>query len=231
MSNDLGHDSSMIDNAGDLAQRTIRQVGGVPAIMVSAFALVFSGVSLYQTVIKQAQLHVFVPDSIAYTRDPDGGFEVFVVPVTVANSGARDGILSSMTLEVTNRETGVGTVLEAAYFTLPEYFSTTEDVTENKRRPKIPFAPLSVAGRSSETATILFYAREYQEAQVVPGKGQYDIRLSSGARPTEAMGFIDSLWTTEIEPVALTFELPKVSQYFEGRMLIGHTARMFRLDE
>jgi hypothetical protein len=66
---------------------------------------------------------------------------------------------------------------------------------------------------------------------VVPGKGQYEIRLSSGARPTEAMGFIDSFWATEINPVEMTFELPQVSQYFEGRMLIGHTARMFRAEE
>ena len=231
MRNNPEHDRNMVDDAGDLARQTVRRAGGVPAIMVSAFALMFSGVSLYQTVIKQAQLHVFVPDTISYTRDPDGSYEVFVIPVTVANSGARDGIVSSMTLEVTNKETGDSKSLQASYFVLPGYFSTKEDITKDQRRPKTPFAPMSVAGRSSETATILFYARQYQETRVVPGKGQYEIRLSSGAQPTEAMGMIDRLWTTEIKPVAMTYELPQVSQYFEGRMLIGHTARMFKVEE
>ena len=230
MIKDPKHDRNMIDDAGDLARHTARHAGGVPAMLASAFALIFSGISLYQTVIKQAQFHVFVPDTIAYTRDPDGSFEVFAIPVTVANSGARDGIVSSMALEVTNKETGASKTLQASYVTLPGYFSTKEDITENKRRPKTPFAPLSVAGRSSVTTTILFYGREYEETRVVPGKGEYEIRLSSGARPTEAMGFIDKLWTTEIEPVALTFQLPQVSRYFEGRMLVGHTARMFRVE-
>ena len=77
------------DEAGEAA-RSFALVGGNPiVILVSAFALIFSGVSLYETVLKQAHLHVFVPDTIAYTRDPDGGFEVFAVPLTVTNSGAR----------------------------------------------------------------------------------------------------------------------------------------------
>ncbi len=72
----------------EIARQSARQSGGMMAIVVSALALVFSAVSLYQTVIKQAQLHVYLPDTINYTRDPDGSFEVFVLPITVSNSGA-----------------------------------------------------------------------------------------------------------------------------------------------
>ena len=78
----------------------MQRSGGMMAIIVSALALIFSAVSLYQTVIKQAQLHVYLPDTINYTRDPDGSFEVFVLPITVSNSGARDGLVSAMKLEV-----------------------------------------------------------------------------------------------------------------------------------
>ena len=38
---------------------------------------------------------------------------------------------------------------------------------------------------------------------------------------------LDQFWITDIVPVTSAYELPKVSPYFEGRMLVDHTARMF----
>jgi hypothetical protein len=192
-------------------------------------ALIFSGVSLYQTVIKQAHLHVFVPNTIAYTRDPDGGFEVFAVPLTVSNSGARDGIVSTLKLEVRNVESGAKQTLEASYFPGSEYFSTKEDVANNQRRPKTPFAPLSIAGRSSTTTTILFYARKNEEKRLVPGQGRYELLLTAQTNPTEA-GLLDSLWSSDIEPVKLVYEMGPVSRYFEGSMYSGNSERMFRVE-
>lgn len=216
------------DEAGEAA-RSSTIAGGYPIpILVSALALIFSGVSLYQTVLKQAHLHVFVPDTIAYTRDPDGSFEVFAVPLTVTNSGARDGIVNSLKLEVRNSATGATQTLEASYFAGSDYFSTREDVTNNIRRPKTPFAPLSVAGRGSLTSTVLFYARQYQQQRVVAGQGRYELLLTAEERPTTSLGFLDALWASDIAPQRFVYELPQVSQYFDGRMAIGHSERMFR---
>ena len=160
------------DEAGEAA-RSFTLFGGNPIpILVSALALIFSGVSLHETVLKQAHLHVFVPDTIAYTRDPDGSFEVFAIPLTVSNSGARDGIVTSLKLEVRNSATSATQKLEASYFAGSEYFSTKEDVANNVRRSKTPFAPLSVTGRGSITSTVLFYGRQYQEQRVVAGQGR-----------------------------------------------------------
>jgi len=111
----------------ELARRFARLGGNTIAILASALALSFSGISLYQTVIKQAHLNMFVPDTISYTRDPEGSFEMFAVPLTVSNSGARDGIVSSVKLEVRNSASGVKQTLEASYFAGPDYFSTKED--------------------------------------------------------------------------------------------------------
>ncbi|MBO0765004.1 MAG: hypothetical protein J2P50_10510 [Hyphomicrobiaceae bacterium] len=216
------------DEAGEAA-RSFTLVGGsaVP-ILVSALALIFSGASLYETVLKQAHLHVYVPDTIAYTRDPDGSFEVFALPVTVSNSGARDGIVTALKLQVRNAATGATQTLEASYFAGSDYFSTKEDVANNIRRSKTPFAPLSVTGRGSVTTTVLFYGRQYQEQRVVPGQGRYELLLTAEARPTEALGFLDALWASDIAPQRFVYELPQVSQYFEGRVLSGHSERMFR---
>ena len=50
--------------------------------LASFIALIFSGISLYQTVLKRAEIRVFVPETVSYTRDPNGSFEVLAVPVT-----------------------------------------------------------------------------------------------------------------------------------------------------
>ncbi len=220
---------NLIDASGRLARQYARHGGNLIAILASAMALIFSGVSLYETVIKQAHLHMFVPDAIAYTRDPDGSIEVFAVPVTVSNSGARDGIVSSLKLEVRNVATGVKQTLEASYVAGQDYFSAKEDAANGVRRSKTPFAPLSVAGRGSQTATVLFYARQYSEQRVVSGQGKYELRLTAATKPVEAMGALDGLWSTDIEPGSFVYELPQVSRFFEGRIASGYSERMFRV--
>jgi len=197
-------------------------------MLVSALALIFSGVSLYETVLKQAHLHVFVPDAIAYTRDPDGSFEVFAIPLTVSNSGARDGIVTSLKLEVRNSATSTTQTLEASYFAGSEYFSTKEDVASNVRRSKTPFAPLSVTGRGSVTSNVLFYGRQFQEQRIVAGQGRYELLLTAETRPTTALRFLDALWASDIAPQRFVYELPQVSRFFDGRMASGHSERMFR---
>ena len=172
------------DENSEIARQSARQSGGMMAIVVSALALIFSAASLYQTVIKQAQLHVYLPDTINYTRDPDGSFEVFVLPTTMSNSGARNGLVSALKLEVRNLDTRTTKKLLASYFTSPGYFSTKEDISNNQRRPKAPFAPLSVAGRGSVSKTVLFYPREYKKEPVDPRKGHYELKLSADAQPT-----------------------------------------------
>jgi hypothetical protein len=228
---DRADSETLAEEAGAaLAKRYARIGRNAIPILVSAFALIFSGISLYQTVIKQAHLHLFVPDTIAYTRDPDGGFEVFAVPITISNSGARDGIVSSIKLEARNAVTGVRQTLEASYFAGPDYFTAKEDPNNNLRRPKTPFAPLSVSGRGSSTATVLFYARKHQDQPVVPGQGQYELLLTAGARPVEALGFLDGLWSSGIAPLRSVYELPPVSRLFEGRLYSGVSERMFRVE-
>lgn len=222
-------DDDLTEENGELAKQFARLGGNTIAILASALALAFSGISLYQTVIKQAHLHMFVPDTISYTRDPDGSFEVFAVPLTVSNSGARDGIVSSVKLEVRNSASGVQRTLEASYFAGPDYFSAKEDPSNNVRRSKTPFAPLSVAGRGSFTGTVLFYARQYEKENVVSGQGRYELQLTAETTPTAALGFLDSLWSTDIAPKQFVYEMPQVSRLFEGRMYAGNSERMFRV--
>ena len=232
MERDAAIRETLIDAAAERATgvEPPKSGGAYFAVTASALALLFSGVSLYQTVLKQAELHVFVPDTIAYTRDPDGGFEVFAVPLTVSNSGARDGVVSALKLEVHNMTTGMKQTLEASYFPGEAYFSTKEDAANDQRRPKTPFAPLSVTGRGSLTTTVLFYARKNEEKRLVPGQGRYELVLRAETAAAQTLGALDSLWSTDIAPLKVVYELPPVSQYFEGRMYSGNSERMFRIE-
>ncbi len=195
--------------------------------IVSLVALVFSGLSLYETVLKQANLHLYVPDTLAYTRDPNGSLEVIVVPVTVANSGARDGVVSALKLNIENKQSGLKREFSASFIAAPGYFSTKEDYSKGQSRPKTAFAPLSIPGRSAFTGTLLFYPKEFSEQRVVPGAGKFSMTLAATMDTVQDMGAIDRFWSTDIEPISFVANLPAVSRYFAGQTMSGRSVRLF----
>ncbi|MEO1266015.1 MAG: hypothetical protein AAFV26_09950, partial [Pseudomonadota bacterium] len=139
---------------------------GVITGLVSVFALIFSGVSLYHSVLKQPELKIFVPQVVHYTRDPSADLEVFAVPITIANHGARDGAVLNLTLEVTSSEAGATKTFESAYVVDQDFFVRAANYNMRTKsfdrvdRPKAPFAPLSIAGRGNYSGTLLFYRVE-----------------------------------------------------------------------
>jgi len=135
-------------------------------------ALVFSGFSLWETSLKQADLTAYVTGVLAYERDqtadvgtlPSGGFEVLAVPITIANSGARDGVVLAMQLEAKNLSTGLTARFAATYAVDGNYFAATG---KGDKRPKTPFSALVVAGRAAWTGTVLFYPVSYSDERAL----------------------------------------------------------------
>lgn len=158
-------------DANEIATHAAKHSGSswITAI-VSAIALVFSAYSLWVTSLKQAALTPYVTGVVTYERDrtaaltiqPDGGFEVLAVPITIANSGARDGPVVGLQLDVKNLQTGLIGRFEATYAVDGSYFAAKGD-----KRPKTPFSALVVAGRSSWTGTVLFYPVSYSDARAL----------------------------------------------------------------
>jgi hypothetical protein len=133
------------------SQAAVHAGGSRLTTVLTAIALVFSGYSLWETSLKQADLRMYVTGIVSYLRDtasdaylqPPGGFEVFAVPVTISNGGARDGAVLSLQLDVKNANTGLTARFEGTYTADATYFAATA-----AKRPKTPFSALVIAGRS-----------------------------------------------------------------------------------
>jgi hypothetical protein len=158
-------------DANDIATHSAAQSeGGRIAAIISAVALLFSAYSLWETSLKQADLSVYATGVITYERDlsadeyiqPVGGFEVFAVPITIANSGARDAPVLALQLDVSNPKTGLSARFEATYTADAAYFAGT-----GAKRPKTPLSALVIAGRSAWTGTVLFYPVSYSNGKAL----------------------------------------------------------------
>ncbi|MBO0754016.1 MAG: hypothetical protein J2P53_17990, partial [Bradyrhizobiaceae bacterium] len=125
---------------------------GIVSAVISSIALVFSGFSLWETSLKQADLSVYVTGIATYERDvsaaeyiaPAGGFEVFAVPVTIANGGARDAAVLSLQINAVNPKTGLAARFDATYTADGSYFANAAE-----KRSKTPFSALVIAGHAA----------------------------------------------------------------------------------
>jgi hypothetical protein len=144
------------------------------AEVFSGVAVLVSGYSLWQTSLRRARLQVYVPPVIRYASPyQNSTFEVFEIPITAVNEGARTGTILSLDLEVTNRETGA----KKQFYSAGLGPWILAKIREEGPRP---FAPLSLAGRTSYSETILFFAREdshIQQLLEAPGLYTLAIRL------------------------------------------------------
>jgi hypothetical protein len=190
------------------------------ATLVSAFAFAFSAVSFYETVLKQPNLRVYVTDTLAYTRDPWGGYEVVAVPLTIANSGARDGAVITLELDVKNVDSGKSETFTSAYTADAQYFGGSDDVAKRTKRPKLPFAPLSIAGRSAFAGVILFYSGE-GSAKLVEPNSKLELTLRVLTRAAD--GWLESMFLAKPARIALQAQ---VANFLPGALLVGDMARM-----
>ena len=195
--------------------------GGWLAAAVSGVALIASGVSLWESTLKQPDIKIYVSENIHYTRDPYGSYEVLAVPVTIANSGARDGAVISLRLEVKNVTTGQTETFKSAFTADAQYFGSRDDYAARLKRPKLPFAPLSVAGRGAFTGTVLFYQAEYSEKKLIEPMVRLEMTLTVVTPPAE--GWLDRMLVALPTPVTVTASVPN---FLAGALLSGENARL-----
>jgi hypothetical protein len=171
----------VVTDANEIAMHVAKHSGGGRITAIgTVIALVFSAYSLWETSLKQAKLEAYVTGVVTYTRDatdeylaPAGGFEVFAVPVTIANSGARDAAVLSLQLEAKNPKTGLIGRFDATYIVDAAYFA----IRREGERPKAPFSALVIAGRSAWAGTILFYPVTYSNEKALAPAGELQQKI------------------------------------------------------
>ncbi len=146
--------------------------GGVTAEIFSGIAVAVSGYNLWYTTLRKPVLRAFVPPVMRYASPYQNSiFEVFEIPLTVVNEGALTGSVLSLNLQVTNSR-GVSKLFYSAGL-------GSWSIGKGRGEGLAPFTPISLPGRTSHSAVILFYAREDSSVpQIIDDAGSYRFAMT-----------------------------------------------------
>ena len=178
--------------------------GGLLATAFSAMALGFSGFSFYMSALQAPDLAVYLPPTIHYARDGGGDIELFAIPLTIANDGARSGTVLSVELEVEKIKDRQAKRYYSAF--LGEH-------PRNADAPNRQFAPLSIPGRAVFTETIRFYPAGNPLPKLLDEEGEYTFRLKlNTATPAEPTLLDRIAGRTAPDPIVFQMTLPWISE-------------------
>jgi hypothetical protein len=163
-------------------------LGSGLATLVSIVALVFSGYSFYETVLKQAELRIYEPPLIYMYRQDFR--DVFAIPLTVSNDGAQRGTVLSFDLAITHRETGK-----------TQRFQNLHFGASPQGEVKL-FTPVTVAGGHAHTDVVLFHALEPGSFVETTGGVPLPLRLTLGMNIDTSGG-----WFAPRQPAPITFDM------------------------
>lgn len=178
--------------------------GGMFATVLSGIALLFSGLSYYESSMKTADLAVYVPPMIHYARDGDN--DVFNVPITISNDGARTGTVLNMVLEVENLRPDAEKKTARFHSAFLGEYPRTDDAISRS------FAPMSITGHGTVTETVRFYPMDEPLLPfLVDDKGDYRFTLKLTTARPQNPDVIDNLFSTEPKPLTFELNLPYIS--------------------
>lgn len=212
----------VVKQGEEIAVDAVVSDGGRLAAVISAIALALSLYSLWETSLKKADLRVFVPPVIEYSAPyQNSNFEMIAIPVTLANEGAQTGTVLTMELAVTDPRTN-----QTKRFYSADFGRWTMERTRSGAYQL--FAPISLAGRSSRTESVLFYTRGKQEtpAQLIREPGSYRFTLRLEEAVGDQPGILD--WLRPRRANVLTFERELLT--YDARAFNTGTLSMFAKD-
>lgn len=149
-------------------------------------------------------LEIYVPPTIHYARDGGGDVELFAIPLTIVNDGARTGTVLSIELEVENPKENKTKRYYSAF--LGEH---PRDANALNRQ----FAPLSIPGRGVFAETVRFYPAGNPFPKLIEEQGEYQFRLKLNTATPLEPSILDRLaGRTEPAPISFQMTLPWISE-------------------
>jgi hypothetical protein len=154
------------------------------ALLIAIVSLLLSAWSLFETALRQPKFTTYASGNWRYARGSAANEEIFIVPLTIDNHGARPGAILRMEMIVAKPGGG------------ERRFVSTGMVLNEKDRGL--FAPISVQGRSSYTASIVFSSqapadRTQPQRMLIDAAGSYTARLSFCSSYNKAFGLFDTV--------------------------------------
>jgi hypothetical protein len=186
------------------------RAGAFSALLSSVTALIFSIYSLYETVIKQADLQIYQPPLIYMYRE--NFRDVFAIPITLSNVGTQHGTVLSFDLEVTHPETLKGMKFQSLHF------------GESPKRNTRLFTPITVAGRSSFAEVVLFHALSRGSFVETTGDVKLPLRFKLTLNADATGG-----WFATKEPAPVVFEMTADYIQTHNKMDAGEPTRFHDL--
>ncbi|MFT3731095.1 MAG: hypothetical protein QM780_06660 [Hyphomicrobium sp.] len=205
----------------DIAHGDVMNTRNWFASTISGLALIASIVSLWESTLKQPQIDLYVSENVQYTRDPYGPFEVLAVSITIANSGARDGTVLSLQLQAKTPGSDKVERFNSAYLADAQYFGSRDDVAARMKRPKVPFAPISVSGRNAFSGTVLFYRAYSNESALIQPSSKLEFSIVATMPP--AKGWLDNAVSSLPAPVTVKADVPN---FYPGGLISGDNATL-----
>ncbi len=194
--------------------------GGRLATALSAIALIFSGFSFYESSLKSPDLSIYVPPMIHYARDGDN--DVFNVPVTITNDGAKAGTVLTMELVAENLRDGADRKTARFHSAFIGEHPRTDEIINRS------FAPISIPGNGTFTETIRFYPMEDPLPFLVDDKGDYRFTLKLVTPEPHRGGLTDIMPAQTPPPLSFEMKLPFIS--FQHLSFRRGTIAMFNKD-
>ena len=181
-------------------------VTNIMPMLMSLVALMFSGYSLYESALRAPQLSIFVAPRIDYTDPdrPEAVREVFILPLTIANDGARPATVLALNLEVVNPRTGQKKLFYSARL------GTWGE------RPLRPFAPVVLAGRATFSNAVQFEPRNGETVPRILDQeaGKYSLKLTL---ETAAARQVAGIAAGAVAPLQFEMQAGELDyRYFQG---------------
>ena len=188
------HDAAGDAAAGDAAARPARVGGdrrwsGRVAVAASVAAVLFSGVSLYETVLQPAKPTIYLSDAmlLGHRGGPDYD-EAVVLPVTIANHGSRAAVVTKIRLAVARQGVPGMRTMGSAY-------------SGDAPRAERLFTAIAVAGHQSAAGGVVFTPTDDGSRIFAPGR--YDFCVTIGAEADDDAGIF--AWLPGFPPAAFRF--------------------------
>lgn len=173
--------------ASDLTAQTYRREQmwrARAALGISIVSLLLSAWTLFETALRQPKFTPYAAGNWRYGRGAVTNDEIFIVPLTIDNHGARPGAILQIEMTVAKPDGG-----ERRFISTGILFN---------ERDRALFAPASVQGRSSYTASIIFSSqagadRNQPQRALIDAPGTYTARLSFCSSYNQTFGLFDTL--------------------------------------